>query len=61
MLFTKTDRTIVFVKKNLPCDKACDIEIQYKCTFMYIKIRFFDYFCHFFYAVEQSLAFLSHK
>lgn len=58
--FTKTDHRIVSVKKNLPCDKACDIVIP--MHFDVHKNKILDYFCHFFYAVEQSLAlFSSHR
>lgn len=50
--FTKTDHRIVFVKKNLPCDKACDIVIP--MHFYVQKNKISDYFCHFFYAVEET-------
>lgn len=59
MSSTKTDHKIVFVKNNLPCDKACDIV---KPMHFYVHKKIFGIiFVIFFYAVNKSLAFLSHR
>lgn len=55
----RSQNCICLKKICLVSDEACDIVLS--MHFYVHKKKIFDNFCHFFYAVDESLAILSHR